>query len=93
MYLRKAAPEYLAGVDVRFAALPREVRSPHGIDRFQVTGPREITIFRVPLERLEKLHCDDPVHVRALAELTVLEALAELHGREPWNIAPDRYNG
>ncbi len=93
MYLRNVAPEYLDGVEVRFAALPTELRSGDGIDRFQVTGPREVTIYRVPLERLEKLHCEDPVHVRALAEMTVLAAIGELHGREPWNIAHDRYNG
>ncbi|SDR81259.1 hypothetical protein [Agrococcus carbonis] len=52
---------------------------------------RVITIFRLPLQRLPRVHIDDPWHRQIAIEGAVFRAAAELIGRDPWEIAPDRW--
>lgn len=94
-YVRAVAPELMRGVEVEVARMPQGNLNDDGVDRWRIEaapgGGGRIVLFRVPTERFETLHCDDPIHLRALVERTLLDAIADLHGREPWEVAPDRY--
>lgn len=90
-YVRATAPELMEGVSVEVGTMPPENVLGDGIDRWRIEGGSRIILYRVPVERLEDFHCDDPVHLRAAVERLVLDAIADLFGRDPWDIAPDRY--
>ena len=53
--------------------------------------PDRITIYRLPLQRLPRVHVDDPWHRQVAIEGAVFRAAAELLGRDPWEVAPDRW--
>lgn len=90
-YLRELWPEALEGVSFEVAGLPPDVGR-DGIDRWRVSRQRRrIVLYRVPIERLAKLHVDDEWHRRSLIESCVFRAAAELLGRDPWDIAPERF--
>jgi hypothetical protein len=48
-------------------------------------------LYRLPIERLSHLHVDDESHQRLYIESCVFRAVAELLGRDPWDLAPDRF--
>ncbi len=48
-------------------------------------------LYRLPIERLAHLHRDDEWHRRSFIESCVFRAVAELLGKDPWDIAPERY--
>ena len=48
-------------------------------------------LYRVPIERLAHLHQDDDVHKRMMVESCVFRAVAELLGKDPWDLAPERF--
>jgi len=52
---------------------------------------RRIVIYRVPIERLTRLHKNDEWHRRSVIESCVFRAVAEYLGRDPWDIAPERF--
>ncbi|HEY8589557.1 MAG TPA: metallopeptidase family protein [Naasia sp.] len=89
-YLRGLWPE-LDLVSFEVAGLPRSVGGA-GVDRWTVL-PREnrIILYRLPIERMSKLHVNDEAHLRMLIESCVLRAVGELLGRDPWDLAPDRF--
>ncbi|MBO0984866.1 metallopeptidase family protein [Rathayibacter sp. SD072] len=94
-YLRGAWPDELAGIRVDVAATPdvdpARLRAT-GIARWRVDhAERRITLYRVPIQRLAKLHRRDEFHERMLIESHVFRAVAELLGRDPWDISPDRF--
>lgn len=92
-YLRARAPEQLAHVRIEVAGMPPDVLHPEaGIERWRVFRPSRIVLFRVPIDRLAKLHCPDPIHYRMHIERVMLEALGELFDQDPWDILPDRYD-
>ncbi|MCS0499450.1 metallopeptidase family protein [Protaetiibacter mangrovi] len=91
-YLRTLWPEELVGVRFDIAAFPPGAAGPDGVDRWS-TDPRRrrVTLYRVPIERLVQLHRDDDWHRRSYIESCVFRAVAELLGKDPWDIAPERY--
>ncbi|NRG39958.1 hypothetical protein GTU73_07010 [Rathayibacter sp. VKM Ac-2804] len=94
-YLRGAWPDELAGIRVDLASTP-DVDPARlqgtGIARWRVDhAARRITLYRVPIERLAKLHRRDEWHQRMMIESYVFRAVAELLGRDPWDISPDRF--
>lgn len=92
-YLRTRSPEEMAGVRVQVAAMPPELQHPQeGIDRWRVVAPKGIVLYRVPIDRLAKLHCSAPVHYRMHVERIVLEAVGELLGRDPRDILPEAFD-
>lgn len=91
-YLKHLWPEELRQVSFEIAGLPSELGRHGGLDRWWVSATeRRIVIFRLPIERLAKLHRSDETHRRMLVESCVFRAVAELLGKDPWDLAPDRF--
>ncbi|MFP3464457.1 metallopeptidase family protein [Leifsonia sp. SIMBA_070] len=91
-YLKGVWPEELADVHFEVAATPIGNSGDDGVDRWRVdAGRRRIVLYRVPIQRLTKLHRDDELHRRMYIEGCVFRAVAELLGKDPWDLAPDRY--
>lgn len=90
-YLKGLWSDDLADVSFEIAGIPRAVRS-GGFDRWWVDHvARRVVLYRLPIERLAHAQVDDEAHQRAHIEGAVLRAVAELLGRDPWDLAPDRY--
>ena len=91
-YLRELWPDDLAGVHFEIAALPASSIGPGRVRRWQVfESERRIVLFRLPIERLARLHRNDDLHRRMMVESCVFRAVAELLGKDPWDLAPERF--
>jgi hypothetical protein len=91
-YLKDMWPEELANVSFEVAGLPTGVGSTGLVDRWQVILPeRRVILFRLPIERLARLHRHDELHRRMMIESCVFRAVAELLGKDPWDLAPERF--
>lgn len=93
-YLRTLWPEELAGVTFEIAGMP-DAHPPlpgDDVERWRVL-PRErrVILYRMPIERFARLHRNDDLHRRMLVESCVFRAVAELLGRDPWDLAPERF--
>jgi len=89
-FLRSAWPELQ---DVRFeiADLPT-ASDADGIPRWSVdTAAQRIVLYRLPIERLSRLHRSDEFHRRMMVESCVFRAAAEYLDRDPWDLGPDRF--
>jgi hypothetical protein len=90
-YLRELWPDELATVRFEIAGLPAKPSGDH-VERWWVSAAeRRVVLYRLPIERLAHLHRDDELHRRLLTESCVVRAVAELLGRDPWDLAPDRF--
>jgi hypothetical protein len=90
-YLKDMWPQELATTHFEVAELPAEAGS-RGVERWRVLpAERRIILFRLPIERLARLHRHDEWHRRMLIESCVFRAVAELLGKDPWELAPDRF--
>jgi hypothetical protein len=79
-------------VHFEVAATPIGNSGSDGVDRWRVDhGRRRIVFYRVPIQRLTKLHRNDDIHRRMYIEGCVFRAVAELLGKDPWDLAPDRF--
>ncbi|MBN9606130.1 MAG: metallopeptidase family protein [Actinomycetales bacterium] len=92
-YLRELWPQELATLQVQVGEIPPGPPSPdEGVDRWRVDRrARRVVLYRIPIERLAHLHVDDEWHRRSYLESCVFRAVAELLGKDPWEIAPERY--
>ncbi|HTN58251.1 MAG TPA: metallopeptidase family protein [Protaetiibacter sp.] len=91
-YLRALWPEELTGVHIDVASFPPGEQGPDGVDRWRTDArARRVVLYRVPIQRLAILHRDDDWHRRSYIESCVFRAVAELLGKDPWDIAPERY--
>lgn len=52
---------------------------------------KRIVLYRLPIERLSRLHRNDDLHRRMMVESCVFRAVAELLGKDPWDLAPERF--
>jgi hypothetical protein len=50
-----------------------------------------VVLHRIPIERMSRLHRDDDWHRRLMVESCVFRAVGELIGKDPWDLAPDRF--
>ncbi|WP_165067371.1 metallopeptidase family protein [Marisediminicola senii] len=90
-YLRDLWEDELADVTFEVADLPRSVGAT-GVDRWLVVAPeRRVVLFRLPIERLARARRVDELQRRMLVETSVFRAVAELLGKDPWDLAPDRF--
>lgn len=93
-----AAVDYLRNTweelrDVRFeiASLPLEEDN-NGIPRWRVEREHQrIIIYRVPLERLARLHREDAWHRAVSYEMAVFQAAAAYLDRDPWELFPEGF--
>jgi len=91
-YLKDLWPDELADVSFEVAGLPAELGDSPAVDRWRVlAGQRRVILYRVPIERLSRLHRYDDLHRRMMVESCVFRAVAELLGKDPWDLAPDRF--
>ncbi|MEO7349634.1 MAG: metallopeptidase family protein [Terrimesophilobacter sp.] len=91
-YLKELWPADLSHLRVEIAALPVTEEGSGRLRRWSVI-PEEhcIVLYRLPIQRLAKLHRNDELHRRMLVEGCVFRAVAELLGKEPWDLAPERF--
>lgn len=91
-YLRTVWPDELARVRFDVMALPPGPTHPDGLERWRVDHrAMRVVLFRIPIQRLAHLHRDDDWHRRSYIESCVFRAVAELLGRDPWDLAPERF--
>ncbi|MEO7122419.1 MAG: metallopeptidase family protein [Lacisediminihabitans sp.] len=91
-YLKDMWPDELANVSFEVAGLPSLVDAASRVDRWLVVIPqRRIILYRLPIERLARLHHHDDLHRRMMIESCVFRAVAELLGKDPWDLAPERF--
>jgi len=91
-YLKDVWPAELDNVTFEIAGLPTQLADATGVDRWRVyAAERRIVLYRLPIERMARLHLDDEVHKRMMIESCVFRAVAELLGKDPWDLAPDRF--
>jgi hypothetical protein len=91
-YLKGLWPDDLAGVHFEIAAAPISTPGTDGVERWRVDpATKRIVLYRIPIQRLTKLHRNDELHRRMLVESCVFRAVAELLGKDPWDLAPDRF--
>ncbi|GAA2080304.1 metallopeptidase family protein [Pseudolysinimonas kribbensis] len=91
-YLRDLWPDELERVRFEVAAVPTGEPGADGVDRWRVSRKaRTVVLYRLPIERMAHLHRDDEWHRRSYIESCVFRAVAELLGKDPWDIAPERY--
>lgn len=91
-YLRDLWPAELSSVHFEIAALPSTDAGSRRVRRWLVLpAEHRIILFRLPIERLARLHRNDDLHRRMLVESCVFRAVAELLGKDPWDLAPERF--
>ena len=93
-YLRDMWPDELSEVVFEVAGLPSgSADEPTaGIERWRViVAEKRVILYRLPIERLARLHRNDELHRRMLVESCVFRAVAELLGKDPWDLAPERF--
>jgi len=91
-YLRELWPDELATIRFEIAGVPPGEPGRAGVDRWRVSQrERRVVLYRLPIERLAHLHRNDEWHRRSFIESCVFRAVAELLGKDPWDIAPERY--
>ena len=93
-YLRGVWPEELADVTFLTAAGPAAVLTgvDVGVERWNVSAlDRRIVFYRLPIQRLSRAHLNDEMNQRMVIESCVFRGIAELLGKDPWDIAPDRF--
>lgn len=91
-YLLDLWPEELRDVRFEVAGLPAGSVGDEGVDRWAVDPrARRVILYRVPIERLTRFHVRDEHHLVLVIESCLVRAVAELLGRDPWDLAPERY--
>ncbi len=91
-YLVDLWPDELRDVRFEVAGLPAGAVGADGVDRWRVDhAQRRVIVYRVPIERLTRFHVRDEHHLVLVIESSLVRAVAELLGRDPWDLAPERY--
>lgn len=89
-YLRGAWPQ-LRDAAIEIADMPASTGEER-IPRWSVSQhDRRIVLYRLPIERLSRLHRVDDLHRRMVIESCVFRAAAEYLGKDPWDLGPERY--
>jgi hypothetical protein len=92
-YLKGQWPEELATVRIEVHPMPLHLQNTRAIPRWSIFPDRRVIwLYRIPIERLSRLHRNDAWHRRVLIESYVFSAVAELLGTDPWQLAPDRFH-
>lgn len=86
----------LDGVRIGFATVPlilppEEAQSEQPLFYSVDRADRAILLYRMPIQRAKGLHVDDDEHRRYFIGHCVHRAVCEYLGREPWEVAPGRF--
>ena len=88
-YLRSLWPNELANLHMDVASSPSRTSTSREVERWRIhPGENRITLYRVPIQRLGRLHKNDDLHRQMAIEAAVIHAVAEYLGKEPWEIGP-----
>lgn len=92
-YLKSAWPDDLAKLRWRIIDAPAIKDSSEEVARWKADKDRfEITIYRLPIERLGHPRRPDALDERMHIEQYVFAAVGELIDRDPWSLIPDHYD-
>lgn len=91
-YLSDVQPELMSNVRVDMATLPYGELA-DGVPRLWTPLRPEgrVILYRILIERGVKLHRNDEWHRRNNIETVTIEAIADLLGVDPYDLAPNRY--
>lgn len=91
-YLKAAWPDELANLKWRIVDAPAIKDSTSEVARWSVNREAfEITIYRLPIERLGHARRPDALDERMHIEQYVFAAVGELIGRDPWQLIAERH--
>jgi hypothetical protein len=91
-FLKEMWPEELAKVRFEIGLMPESSPAGANVARWKVdAAEHRIVLFRLPIERMARLHRDDQLHRPMLIESCVFRGVAEYLGKDPWELAPDRF--
>lgn len=91
-YLRGVWPAELSATRFEVAAGPAHVIPGVGVERWAVFPlENRVVFYRLPIQRLSHLHRNDEFHQRMAIESCVFRGIAELLGKDPWDLAPERF--
>ena len=91
-YLVDLWPAELAQLRIDVLPMPNQPATVRGVARWSVIAEENrVILFRIPIERMSRLHKDDDWHRRLIVESCVFRAVGELIGKDPWDLAPERF--
>lgn len=91
-YLVDQWPDELARLRIQVQPMPDQPNAVNGVARWRVVPERDLVVlYRIPIERMSRLHRDDAWHRRLMVESCVFRAVGELIGKDPWDLAPERF--
>jgi hypothetical protein len=91
-YLVELWPDELATLHIEVVPMPDEPGRGRGVARWRVVPEQSLVVlYRIPIERMSRLHRDDDWHRRLMVESCVFRAVGELIGKDPWDLAPQRF--
>lgn len=91
-YLKEAWPEELDKLRWRIIDAPAIKDSTQAVARWSVNKEAfEITIYRLPIERMGHSRRPDALDERMHIEQYVFTAVGELIGKDPWELIPDHF--
>ena len=91
-YLVDLWPHELSALTIEVLPMPDQPEQVEGVARWRVVPQRSLVVlYRIPIERMSRLHRDDDWHRRLMVESCVFRAVGELIGKDPWELAPDRF--
>lgn len=91
-YLINLWPDELANLSIDVTPMPDQPPTVRGVARWRVVADKSLVVlYRIPIERMSRLHRDDDWHRRLMVESCVFRAVGELIGKDPWDLAPDRF--
>ena len=91
-YLKAAWPDELDKLRWRIVDAPALAKNTDEVARWSVNKEAcEITIYRLPIERMGHSRRPDALDERMHIEQYVFTAVGELIGKDPWELIPDRY--
>ena len=90
-YLQSVWPNELADLHFDVASNPPRDGNARHIERWRVNrAANRITLYRIPIQRMSKLHRDDDLHRQMAIESAVFHAVAEYMDKKPWELGGDR---
>lgn len=91
-YLVDLWPVELANLRIEVMPMPDQPSAVRVVARWRVVADETLVVlYRIPIERMSRLHRDDDWHRRLMVESCVFRAVSELIGKDPWDLAPDRF--